>query len=127
MAEFAASGRARTERERYQRRGAAWRRHPGWPDAAPFDAILVADLELASQRFRNLRPTCGGRLIIPIGEIDGTQELVKVVRDGDGRFHEEDLGPVTFVPLIGAGGWGGPGLDAASAHGRLPFGKARRD
>ena len=61
----------------------------------------------------------GGRLIIPIGERGGTQELVKVVRDGDERFHEEDLGPVTFVPLVGAGGWGGPGPDATLAFEKL--------
>ena len=91
----------------------------GWPDAAPFDAILVAagGPEIPEALRRQLK--IGGRLIIPIGEIGGTQELVKVVRDGDERFHEEDLGPVTFVPLIGAGGWGGPGLDAASAFEKL--------
>jgi protein-L-isoaspartate O-methyltransferase len=50
----------------------------------------------------------GGRLIIPIGELGGMQVPVKVVRDGDERFHEEDLGPVAFVPLIGAAGWVDP-------------------
>ena len=87
----------------------------GWADAAPFDAILVAagGPEIPEALRRQLK--IGGRLIIPIGELGGTQELVKVVRDGEDRYHEEDLGPVTFVPLIGAGGWGGPGLDAASA------------
>ena len=74
-------------------------------------------LEIPEALRRQLK--IGGRLIIPIGEIGGTQELVKVVRDGDERFHEEDLGPVTFVPLIGAGGWGGPDLDAASAFEKL--------
>jgi protein-L-isoaspartate(D-aspartate) O-methyltransferase len=90
----------------------------GWPDAAPFDAILVAagGPEIPEALRRQLK--IGGSLIIPIGELGGTQELVKVVRDGDERFHEEDLGPVTFVPLIGAGGWGGPGLDAAGGDGR---------
>jgi hypothetical protein len=80
----------------------------GWPDAAPFDAILVAagGPEIPEALRRQLK--IGGRLIIPIGERGGTQELVKVVRDGDERFHEEDLGPVTFVPLVGAGGWADP-------------------
>ena len=81
----------------------------GRPDAAPFDAILVAagGPEVPEALRRQLK--IGGRLIIPIGELGGTQELVKVVRDGEDRFHEEDLGAVMFVPLIGAGGWGGPG------------------
>ena len=43
----------------------------------------------------------------------------KVVRDGEDRFHEEDLGPVTFVPLIGAAGWAEPAVDAAPAFERL--------
>jgi hypothetical protein len=42
----------------------------------------------------------------------------KVVRDGEDRFHEEDLGPVTFVPLIGAAGWAEPAVDAAPAFER---------
>jgi erythromycin esterase-like protein len=44
---------------------------------------------------------------------------VKVVRDGEDRFHEEDLGPGTFVPLVGAAGWAEPTVDAASAFERL--------
>lgn len=91
----------------------------GWADAAPFDAILVAagGPEVPEALRRQLK--VGGRLIIPIGEIGGTQELVKVVRDGADRFHEEDLGPVTFVPLIGEAGWHGPAVDAAPAFARL--------
>jgi erythromycin esterase-like protein len=45
--------------------------------------------------------------------------LVKVIRDGHDRFHEEDLGPVTFVPLIGQAGWQEPSVDAAPAFERL--------
>jgi protein-L-isoaspartate(D-aspartate) O-methyltransferase len=74
----------------------------GWADASPFDAILVAagGPEVPEALRRQLR--IGGRLVIPIGEVCAIQELVKVVRDGEDRFHEEDLGPVTFVPLVGA-------------------------
>jgi protein-L-isoaspartate(D-aspartate) O-methyltransferase len=91
----------------------------GWAEAAPFDAILVAagGPEVPEALRRQLK--VGGRLIIPIGEIGGAQELVKVVRDGADRFHEEDLGPVTFVPLIGEAGWHGPAVDAAPAFARL--------
>ena len=91
----------------------------GWADAAPFDAILVAagGPEVPEALRRQLK--IGGRLVIPIGELGGTQELVKVIRDGEDRFHEEDLGPVTFVPLIGEAGWQEPAVDAAPAFARL--------
>ena len=87
----------------------------GWPEAAPFDAILVAagGPEVPEALRRQLK--IGGRLIIPIGERGGFQELVRVVRDGENRFHEEDLGPVTFVPLVGEAGWQEPTVDAAPA------------
>ena len=91
----------------------------GWADAAPFDAILVAASgpEVPEALRRQLK--IGGRLVIPIGEVGAIQALVKVVRDGEDRFHEEDLGPVTFVPLIGAAGWAEPVVDAAPAFERL--------
>jgi protein-L-isoaspartate(D-aspartate) O-methyltransferase len=91
----------------------------GWADAAPFDAILVAagGPEVPEALRRQLK--IGGRLVIPIGELGGVQEMVTVVRDGEDRFHEEDLGPVAFVPLIGAAGWNEPAMDAAPAFERL--------
>ena len=91
----------------------------GWADAAPFDAILVAagGPEVPEALRNQLK--IGGRLIIPIGELGGTQELVKVVRDSEDRYHEEDLGQVTFVPLIGARGWAESTTDAAPAYSRL--------
>jgi protein-L-isoaspartate(D-aspartate) O-methyltransferase len=91
----------------------------GWADAAPFDAILVAagGPEVPEALRRQLK--IGGRLVIPIGKLGGTQELVKVIRDGEDRFHEEDLGAVTFVPLIGEAGWQEPAVDAAPAFTRL--------
>ena len=58
-------------------------------------------------------------MIIPIGELGGIQELVKVVRDSGDRYHEVDLGPVTFVPLIGASGWAESTMDAAPAYAQL--------
>jgi protein-L-isoaspartate(D-aspartate) O-methyltransferase len=91
----------------------------GWPDAAPFDAILVAagGPEVPEALRRQLK--IGGRLIIPIGERGDAQELVKVVRDGTDRFHEEELGRVTFVPLIGQAGWPSVALDPAPAFEKL--------
>ena len=72
----------------------------GWPDAAPYDAILVAAAAGAVPQalFDQLAP--GGRLIIPIGPADGGQILMKYVRQPDGSFTERDLGDVRFVPLL---------------------------
>ena len=91
----------------------------GWPEAAPFDAILVAagGPEVPEALRRQLK--IGGRMIIPIGKLGDVQELVKVVRDGPDRFHEEDLGPVTFVPLIGAEGFSQRSADGMPSFDRI--------
>src|SRR6266705_288280 len=77
----------------------------GWPEAAPFDAIIVAagGPEIPEALRKQLK--VGGRLIIPIGALGREQRLVKVVRDSEHAYHEEDLGSVMFVPLVGAHGW----------------------
>lgn len=70
----------------------------GWPDAAPYDAIVVtaAGREVPEVLLEQLAD--GGRLVMPVG--DGfAQELVRVRRHGD-RFLREDLGGVRFVPLL---------------------------
>ena len=78
----------------------------GWPEAAPFDAILVAaagpDLPppLCSQM------AIGGRLVMPVGDV-GQQRLIRVVRRKEDRFDRDDLGGVRFVPLLGAHGLSG--------------------
>jgi protein-L-isoaspartate(D-aspartate) O-methyltransferase len=77
----------------------------GWPEAAPFDAIIVAAGGPEIPEVLQSQLKIGGRLVIPIGILEHEQRLVKVVRDGEHEFHEEDLGGVMFVPLIGAHGW----------------------
>jgi protein-L-isoaspartate(D-aspartate) O-methyltransferase len=69
----------------------------GWPEEAPFDAILVtaAPAGLPPALLAQLRD--GGRLVIPVGRAE--QTLVRVRRDGD-RFLETELFPVRFVPLV---------------------------
>jgi erythromycin esterase-like protein len=91
----------------------------GWPEAAPFDAIIVAagGPEVPETLRQQLK--IGGRLIIPIGRMGGEQELVKVVRDGEKSFHEEDLGAVMFVPLVGERGWAEPSVDAVESWARV--------
>jgi protein-L-isoaspartate(D-aspartate) O-methyltransferase len=77
----------------------------GWPEHAPYDAIVVAagGPEVPQALLDQLAP--GGRLVIPIGPDLRTQSLVRVRRRPDGTDAREDLGGVRFVPLIGAQGW----------------------
>ena len=70
----------------------------GWPEAAPFDAILVtaAAPKIPAPLKEQLKD--GGRLVLPVG--DDWQELVVVTRRG-GRFEENRLLAVRFVPMTG--------------------------
>ena len=89
----------------------------GWPEAAPFDAILVAAgaPEIPSALKQQLG--VGGRLIIPVGSVPRYQTLVKLMRRSETHYEEEDLGVVAFVPLIGEQGWVEDGRRAAGEPG----------
>lgn len=76
----------------------------GWPEAAPFDAILVAAAGPAIPQILKDQLDIGGHLVMPVGE-PGDQRLVKVTRRDATHFEEEDLGGVGFVPLVGEHGW----------------------
>jgi len=80
----------------------------GWPGEAPFDAILAAasGSHVPPALIEQLEP--GGRLVMPIGEPRGVQQLVKVTKLPDGSLEQSDLGAVRFVPLIGEEGWKNP-------------------
>lgn len=71
----------------------------GWPEAAPFDAILVtaAAPRVPPALAEQLKE--GGRLVIPLGSPDGAQTLVRL-RKTQGKLKEEDSLPVRFVPLV---------------------------
>lgn len=75
----------------------------GLPEHAPYDAIAVAAAgpHVPRSLLDQLAP--GGRLVIPIGSMD-EQKLIRIVRTPQG-LHEESLGPVRFVPLVGREGW----------------------
>jgi len=79
----------------------------GWPEAAPFDAIMVSAGGPKIPETLKQQLAVGGRLVIPVGrEIHQTLMLVR--RTGEDTFEQEDHGAVTFVPLIGEEGWGAP-------------------
>ena len=73
----------------------------GWPDAAPFDAIIVtaAASQIPPPLLEQLKP--GGRMVIPIGAAFLTQQLMLVEKLADGSIRTEALLPVVFVPLTG--------------------------
>ena len=88
----------------------------GWPEAAPFDAILVAAGGPTVPEALKQQLAVGGRLVIPVGAEEGRQTLLKVTRRADGTFEEEERGAVVFVPLIGEQGWAEDGRRAATNH-----------
>lgn len=79
----------------------------GWPQAAPFDAILVsAGAPDVPQPLLD-QLALGGRLLVPVGDDPREQVLVKVTRIGGDDYRRETLSEVRFVPLIGKAGWDG--------------------
>ncbi len=76
----------------------------GWqgrPEAAPFDAILIsaAPPVIPGTLSGQLKP--GGRMVVPVGPVHGTQTLWRCVRDGDGGLDCRETLAVAFVPMIG--------------------------
>jgi protein-L-isoaspartate(D-aspartate) O-methyltransferase len=88
----------------------------GWPKAAPFDAILVAAGGPEVPPALKAQLAIGGRLIIPVGEEERHQTLLKLTRKSKTEFEQENLGAVAFVPLIGEQGWAEDGRRAATNH-----------
>jgi len=71
----------------------------GWPDAAPFDAILVTAAAPGIPEPLQAQLASGGRIAVPVGDL-AIQELVVGVR-GPGGLRLRDAGGCRFVPLIG--------------------------
>jgi len=80
----------------------------GWPEHAPFDAIVVAAGGPQVPESLRRQLAIGGRLVIPVGDVQGLQALVRVTRTGADEFAEERLADVRFVPLVGVEGWHAP-------------------
>ncbi|MCB9891035.1 MAG: protein-L-isoaspartate(D-aspartate) O-methyltransferase [Planctomycetes bacterium] len=102
---------ARKSRERLQRLGYD-RIHlrcgdgtKGWPEAAPFDAIIVTAGGPEVPESLREQLAVGGRLLIPVGKTPRHQSLRRVRRVSMNDYRNEALGNVVFVPLIGEQGW----------------------
>jgi protein-L-isoaspartate(D-aspartate) O-methyltransferase len=72
----------------------------GWPEAAPFQAIIVtaAAGQIPPPLLDQLAP--GGRMVIPVGRRFGTQHLILVNKNRDGTISSSNIMPVRFVPLV---------------------------
>lgn len=77
----------------------------GWPDEAPYDAILAAASGSHVPKAWTAQLADDGRIVMPVGDPGLVQKLVKVTKGQGGKLITEDLGGVRFVPLIGEEGW----------------------
>jgi protein-L-isoaspartate(D-aspartate) O-methyltransferase len=75
--------------------------YQGWPERAPFDAIIVtaAPTRVPPPLLSQLKP--GGRLVIPVGSPFLTQYLLLITKRPDGTLSTREILPVAFVPLTG--------------------------
>jgi protein-L-isoaspartate(D-aspartate) O-methyltransferase len=72
----------------------------GWPEAAPFDSIIVTAAPAGIPKPLIDQLKRGGRMVIPAVESDGWQSLLLVGKRPDGSFTSRRMLPVRFVPLI---------------------------
>ena len=72
----------------------------GWPEAAPFDVILLAAApeEIPPPLIEQLAP--GGRMVLPVGDRFG-QKLLLLKKDAAGEISQRVVAPVSFVPMTG--------------------------
>ncbi len=73
----------------------------GWPEHAPFDAIIgtAAAGRIPEPLLEQLKP--GGRMILPYGSSGEFQYLVLITKDKDGKITSKNIMPVRFVPMTG--------------------------
>jgi len=77
----------------------------GWPEHAPYDGIVVTAGGPEVPKSLKSQLKIGGRLVIPIGNDERFQKLIRVIRLSETEFITEDLADVRFVPLLGKEGW----------------------
>ncbi|MGE5170175.1 MAG: protein-L-isoaspartate(D-aspartate) O-methyltransferase [Rudaea sp.] len=77
----------------------------GWPEHAPYNAIVVNAGGPAVPEALKAQLAIGGRLVVAVGADRRVQELVRVRRHGRDAYAMEDIADVRLVPLVGAEGW----------------------
>jgi protein-L-isoaspartate(D-aspartate) O-methyltransferase len=93
----------------------------GWPEHAPFDAIIVSAGGPEAPRTLTQQLAIGGRLIVPVGDEPRTQNLMRIRRTAEHQFERDELGRVQFVPLVGSEGWAADGLPVAAHRAARPL------
>lgn len=73
----------------------------GWPEHAPFDKIMVTAVapKVPPELVDQLK--VGGRMVLPVGEYDGYQELVLIHKTSESTTEQKTVLPVRFVPMTG--------------------------
>ena len=74
--------------------------YAGWPDKAPFDAIVVTAAAPLVPPALVAQLRTGGRMVIPVGGSDDIQYLKLLTKRADGGYDEKRVLPVRFVPLV---------------------------
>ena len=74
--------------------------YKGWPEKAPFDAIVVTAAAPRVPEALVAQLKVGGRMVIPVGAAGGNQELLLLVKSADGGVERKSILPVRFVPLV---------------------------
>lgn len=77
----------------------------GWPEHAPFDAIVVAAGSPRVPPALQAQLAEGGRLVMPVGEREYGQQLLRMTRLSADDFETHHISAVRFVPLLGEQGW----------------------
>lgn len=74
--------------------------YKGWPEHAPFDAVIVtaAAEHIPQPLIDQLKP--GGRMVIPVGGVYAVQDLMLITKDASSKVVKESIIPVRFVPLL---------------------------
>ena len=73
----------------------------GWPELAPFDAIVVAAVGPCVPETLRRQLAIAGRLVMPVGAVAGAQRLERITRTAADQYGQESLASVRFVPLVG--------------------------
>ena len=77
----------------------------GWPEQAPFDAIIVTAGSPGIPAPLIEQLGSGGRMVVPVGKTKQSQDLIKITKDATGRVTKSNLGECRFVDLVGQYGW----------------------
>ena len=77
----------------------------GWPEEAPYEAIIVAAGGPRVPEALKEQLAIGGRLVMPVGKEQRAQRLVKIRRLSEEKYESRTFSHVRFVPLIGEQGW----------------------